>query len=673
MKIKYQILAYVFLPSIIILLFLTTYFVWLENERRLVLFEFRIQKTNELMSNVLQEALWHYDNNWLLSNCKSFFNDETIYSMQVINDKGEVIFQNKKTLEVKKEDLKAHTIEVKKDGFPIGNILVEYSKKDIRENSKRMEKRFFVFVFFISFIVLISIYIVSKIIYAPVNKVVMGLKKVDNGDYSYRMNFSKNDDFKIIEIYFNRMIENLENIMLENKRYIADSKEKSNELEAAYNQMISINETLADTLNGLEISENKYRNIFNYAPDSMFILNLETKKIEEYNRDFLNLISSKQLSSSNLYLNDIFSKKDIEKIFIKVEKRELLYNYETELELLEKDVIISVIPLEYDFLYVQIVIKDITETKKLQKELEEYAKNLEIKVEERTKEIIEANKKIKEQQEKLIEDAYNRGLVEVTAGIIHNIGNVVNIVDLNLEELISQFPSSDIAIKFFNEIVYVKLLELSEKDESVKKITIAFPRVMEVFNEFRNIVNKNFIFLRKKVLHLKDIVQLQKSFIGSLGTEDYSDINHIIDEVLEIYIPSIQKRNIELILKKGELPNILCDKSQIFQVFGNLIKNAYEAIDSSDEKGKLVIETFSTNNKVVICIEDNGGGIKKENLEKIFDFGFTTKKNIKGTGIGLHNSKEIVKKYGGIIKVESDNKSWTKFIIELPLKKENNI
>lgn len=72
-----------------------------------------------------------------------------------------------------------------------------------------------------------------------------------------------------------------------------------------------------------------------------------------------------------------------------------------------------------------------------------------MKVRERTYELERANDKIKTQQEELIKDAYNRGFIEVTSGIIHNIGNIVNIINLNIEDMMEQFPENEnMAIKF---------------------------------------------------------------------------------------------------------------------------------------------------------------------------------------------------------------------------------
>jgi len=671
LKIKYRILLFVFLPSFIIFFSLATFFLWKENNKDVLIFQQRITKISNLAVNTLKKSLVNNDEELSISNATVFFSDDTIHQLILFNCEDKVIFNKKKKQPYKKNDIIVHRLLVKDSDKILGKIIIEYNKKQINDNYKKLKSQVFTFIFIIFLTLFISMIFISKIIYTPIDKLISSFKKIELGEYTHRIDFSKNHDFKIVEEYFNNMIENLEKTFYENKKFINDIHEKNSEIESTYNQIIGINELLSNTLTTLEISENKYKNIFNYSPDTMLIVNLETKKIEEYNNDFINIIKERNINISNLYLDNIFSKNDIDKIFVNIGRKELLHNFETYLELLNIDVIISVIPLKHDFLHVQIVIKNITEIKILQKKLETYAKELEIKVNERTKEIILANKKIKEQQEKLIDEAYNRGLVEVTAGIIHNIGNIVNIIDLNLEEIIDESPGVDLVSNFLENIIQKELELIDEKDKHSIKVIKAIPKLNNIISEIKNTTINNFIFLRKKVSHLKDIVQLQKNFIGSLGTEDYNNINYIIEDVIDIYSSSIEKRDININFIKNDLPLVLCDKAQIFQVISNFIKNSYEALQDSDVNNKIVnIKTKHDEKNIEIIIKDNGTGIKLENIDKIFNFGFTTKKGNSGSGIGLHNSKHIIKKYGGVIEVVSDYKSYTEFKIYLPYKKE---
>ena len=137
------------------------------------------------------------------------------------------------------------------------------------------------------------------------------------------------------------------------------------------------------------------------------------------------------------------------------------------------------------------------------------------------------------------------------------------------------------AIKFLKEIVYTELKMIENQSDRVKRIIDVMPEVIVAMEEFEKRVKGNFEFLMKEVTHLKEIVKLQQSYVGTLGTEDYNDINEIIREAIEIYGASIEKREINLKTDLGNPKILLCDKNQIFQVVSNLIKNAYEAIEES--------------------------------------------------------------------------------------------
>jgi signal transduction histidine kinase len=225
------------------------------------------------------------------------------------------------------------------------------------------------------------------------------------------------------------------------------------------------------------------------------------------------------------------------------------------------------------------------------------------------------------------------------------------------------------AIKFLNEVVYKELENLEIKSTRVIKILDVMPKVVGSMIEFEEKIKENFEFLMKNIGHLKEIVKLQQSYVGSLGTEDYGDINEIIREALEIFGSSIEKREIELITELGDPKIILCDKNQIFQVISNFVKNSYEAIEEAGrDSGKIAIRSLVEDGMVAIYIADNGLGIKKDNMENIFGFGFSTKKNSgKGSGFGLHSAMTIISKYSGKISVESDYGKGTQFKITLPL------
>lgn len=667
MKIRSKIFLYIIIPTTAVFYLLTSYILKDEEEAKKKVLKSKIESTNKIVEYVVTEPLWNYDIETLKSNINSFFSQPEIAKIQLREDDGRILVN--KIRNENKPDI-SYQIAIIKSDAKIGTVEIGYSFEYINKEIRNTKIKLYIFIGAVFIIILITTFIISKIIYYPINKTVEGMKKVDEGNFNYRLNLEKNDEFKNVEIYFNKMIESLKKSSFENKRYLQEITEKNDELEAAYNEMMSINETLAETLKDFEISENKYRNIFNYAPDGMVIVNTNTMRVEEFNREFLNILDIGAVDVINMSIGDIFLEYDMEVILKKLREQGVVYNQEIKLKNIAKEIIISLIPLEHNRDLVQIVIKDITELKKLQIELEDYAKGLEIKVKERTREVEEANDKIKLQHEELIKEAYNRGFVEVTSGIIHNIGNIVNVINLNVENMISQFPEQEnMAIKFLNEVVYKELEKMENKSARIEKIVEVMPKVVNSMIEFEDKIKDNFEFLMKNIGHLKEIVKLQQSYVGSLGTEDYGDINEIIREALEIFGSSIEKREIELITELGEPKIILCDKNQIFQVISNFIKNAYEAIEEINrENGKIAIRSLVEDGMVAIYIADNGAGIKKDNMENIFTFGFSTKKNTgKGSGFGLHSAMTIISKYSGKITVESEHGKGTQFKILLPL------
>ena len=115
----------------------------------------------------------------------------------------------------------------------------------------------------------------------------------------------------------------------------------------------------------------------------------------------------------------------------------------------------------------------------------------------------------------------------------------------------------------------------------------------------------------------------------------------------------------------SHLPPLLLDQTQIGQVFANIVSNALEAMPQG---GRLRVETKMEDDSVMVSFTDTGGGIPKENLEKIFQPLFTTK--VKGIGLGLAISKKLVEAHGGKIWAESNGERGSTFHVNLPLPEE---
>jgi PAS domain S-box-containing protein len=150
-----------------------------------------------------------------------------------------------------------------------------------------------------------------------------------------------------------------------------------------------------------------------------------------------------------------------------------------------------------------------------------------------------------------------------------------------------------------------------------------------------------------------------------------SQINAIVEDVLRLRSYEQKVNNIEIEKHLAvNLPEIMMDHFQIQQVFLNIIMNAESAMLEGRHKGKLIVTTEKSEGVIRVTFTDDGPGIAKENLKRIFDAFFTTKEVGKGTGLGLSICHGIVTEHGGKIYVKSENDLGTTFVVELPLSEQ---
>jgi len=133
---------------------------------------------------------------------------------------------------------------------------------------------------------------------------------------------------------------------------------------------------------------------------------------------------------------------------------------------------------------------------------------------------------------------------------------------------------------------------------------------------------------------------------------------------------SFSKHGLKVIREFGDVPSVTVEKHKVLQILVNLVRNATDACGESDRPEKtLTIRIFNGDGTVKVAVCDNGGGIPLENLTRIFNHGFTTKKD--GHGFGLHSGALAAKGMGGAMKVESKGPGeGATFTLELPVKQK---
>jgi PAS domain S-box-containing protein len=192
-----------------------------------------------------------------------------------------------------------------------------------------------------------------------------------------------------------------------------------------------------------------------------------------------------------------------------------------------------------------------------------------------------------------------------------------------------------------------------------KDIPVDIKRDVEVINEgaqrVAGIIKKLLVFARQ-----------------TKPERTYVDVNEIINTTLELRAYSLQSSNIKVILQLDpELPMTVADPGQLQQVFLNLIMNAEAEVKLVHGGGKLAIKTEQMGDNLRVSFKDNGLGIARENLERIFNPFFTTRKVGQGTGLGLSVCHGIVTEHKGRIWAESQLGKGATFIMELPIVNES--
>jgi signal transduction histidine kinase len=168
------------------------------------------------------------------------------------------------------------------------------------------------------------------------------------------------------------------------------------------------------------------------------------------------------------------------------------------------------------------------------------------------------------------------------------------------------------------------------------------------------------------ILRISNIVS-QMSRLSTLPQMDLRpcNINQILESSMEIVKYDEKLKHLEVVKKlSDDLPPVFVDENYLSQVFINLILNAADAIKF--EEGSIIVESMLENHSVIVHFSDTGTGIPPEDLGKVFDPFFTTKE--KGSGLGLSTSYEVVKRFDGELKVESQENVGSIFSIILPVK-----
>jgi DNA-binding LacI/PurR family transcriptional regulator/signal transduction histidine kinase len=286
----------------------------------------------------------------------------------------------------------------------------------------------------------------------------------------------------------------------------------------------------------------------------------------------------------------------------------------------------------------------------------------------------EANAELKKIQAEMIETSRLAGMSEVATGILHNVGNVLNSVNVSATLVADQIRHSKVAnVGRVSELLLAHEHDLAaflSVDPKGRMISPYLAGLSETLTAERAAAVAELESLRKNVDHIKEIVAMQQSYAKTSGVSESIAITDLIEDALRINAGSLLRHDIHVVRDYQARLVVSLEKHKVLQVLVNLMQNAKQACDESGRPDKqITLRTTATESSVSIAVIDNGVGIPQENLTRIFSHGFTTRKN--GHGFGLHSGALTAKDIGGTLTGHSAGPGkGAMFILVLPYKSE---
>jgi C4-dicarboxylate-specific signal transduction histidine kinase len=294
---------------------------------------------------------------------------------------------------------------------------------------------------------------------------------------------------------------------------------------------------------------------------------------------------------------------------------------------------------------------------------------------------IEQRKEVQAQNEKthveLLKVSRAAGMSEVATGVLHNVGNVLNSINISasiVAEHLNDFNISNIARAANLMRDHADDIgNFMANDPKGKQLPDYLAKLATHLSTEQSLLVKEIGFVKMKIEHIKEIVAAQQNYGKVVGLEERVKIEDLIEDVFRIHASELAQHDVKVRHEyQPGLPEILLDKHKVLQILLNLLSNAkHSLVDSGQKEKRVTVRVTNGDDRVRIAMIDNGVGIPPGNLRKIFNHGFTTRKS-GGHGFGLHSGALAAKEMGGALAAQSNGPGQgATFTLEIPLKRIN--
>jgi signal transduction histidine kinase len=262
------------------------------------------------------------------------------------------------------------------------------------------------------------------------------------------------------------------------------------------------------------------------------------------------------------------------------------------------------------------------------------------------------------------------GIAEVTTGVLHNVGNVLNNVNVSVTVLAESLHNSRVgSVAKLSGLLHQHAGDLGgflTADPRGQRILPYLGTLADHLDGEKKQLLSELESLKHNIDHIKDIVGMQQNCAKVGGSMEMHAPPDLFEDALRLNAAALTRHDIEVIREFNPTAPVWVDRNKVLQILINVIRNAKYALDDGGKANRrLVLRIEPAGDRVRFLISDNGVGIPPENFSRIFSRGFTTRKD--GHGFGLHSARLAAQEMGGTLGAQSDGAGrGACFTLELP-------
>jgi two-component system sensor kinase FixL len=284
----------------------------------------------------------------------------------------------------------------------------------------------------------------------------------------------------------------------------------------------------------------------------------------------------------------------------------------------------------------------------------------------------EAEARLAELHRNLVDVSRHAGMAEIATGVLHNVGNTLNSVNVSANLVVERLRGSraaglERAVELLRENAS-RLDTFFREDARGRQFPAYLAALSSQLTQERESVLEELRRLSESVDHIKSVVSMQQQHARFAGVLERVEVPMLLDDAMRLHAVSFERLGIQLRREYGApVSAVMVDRHKLLQILVNLLSNARHALlDSGRPDKQLTLRVEQAGERLRIAVKDNGVGIAPENLQRLFTQGFTTKKD--GHGFGLHISALSAEELGGSLQCESEGPGQgATFTLELPV------